>query len=160
MISRKQNGMNMVGQGGKITLFALPALIAALQIHMNLPQLAALPESVGFVRPVGYVLLLVGITLWGLARIQLMAGFAKGQLVTTGVYAIVRNPIYASLTWLVLPAISLITLTWVYFVVAAFLYVGVMIFIGKEEQQLTQVFGKAYEEYVARVDRMIPRKKP
>jgi protein-S-isoprenylcysteine O-methyltransferase Ste14 len=51
-------------------------------------------------------------------------------------------------------------LTWVYFVPAVFLYVGVMMFIGTEEQQLTKAFGKVYEDYVARVDRLVPLKKP
>jgi protein-S-isoprenylcysteine O-methyltransferase Ste14 len=51
-------------------------------------------------------------------------------------------------------------LTWVYFVASVFLYAGVMIFIGKEEQQLTRAFGKAYEDYLLRVDRLIPFKKP
>jgi protein-S-isoprenylcysteine O-methyltransferase Ste14 len=40
------------------------------------------------------------------------------------------------------------------------LYAGVMIFIGVEEKQLNQVFGKEYVDYTARVDRLIPFKKP
>jgi protein-S-isoprenylcysteine O-methyltransferase Ste14 len=43
---------------------------------------------------------------------------------------------------------------------ALFLYAGVMIFIGTEEQQLTQAFGNEYEAYLARVDRLIPFRKP
>jgi protein-S-isoprenylcysteine O-methyltransferase Ste14 len=35
-----------------------------------------------------------------------------------------------------------------------------MIFIGKEERQLTAAFGKEYEDYVTRVDRLVPLKKP
>jgi protein-S-isoprenylcysteine O-methyltransferase Ste14 len=35
-----------------------------------------------------------------------------------------------------------------------------MLFIGTEEKQLTQAFGKAYEDYLTRVDRLIPFKKP
>ncbi|MGE5550616.1 MAG: methyltransferase family protein, partial [Bacteroidota bacterium] len=60
----------------------------------------------------------------------------------------------------ILPAVALMTLTWVYFVASAFLYVGVMIFIGKEEKQLTKAFGKEYEDYMARIDRLVPCKKP
>jgi protein-S-isoprenylcysteine O-methyltransferase Ste14 len=52
------------------------------------------------------------------------------------------------------------TLTWVYLVASAFLYAGVMLFIGTEEEQLRQAFGREYEDYMARVDRMIPFKKP
>jgi protein-S-isoprenylcysteine O-methyltransferase Ste14 len=159
-ILKKQNGMNIVGQGGKIILFMLPALIAAILVHMSLPQIAALPASISFIRPVGYVLLLPGLILWGTAIVQLMVGFSKGKLVTNGAYGVVRNPIYSSVTFFVLPAVALMTLTWVYFVASVFLYVGVMIFIGTEEKQLTKAFGKEYEEYMARVDRLVAFKKP
>ena len=138
----------------------LSSLIAAIWVHTYFPQNAALPERISFIRPFGYLLLLPGIILWGTAVIQLMIGFSKGQLVTTGAYGVVRNPIYSSVTYFILPAVALITLTWVYLVVSVFLYVGVMIFIGTEEKQLSQAFGKEYEHYLARVDRLVPLKKP
>jgi protein-S-isoprenylcysteine O-methyltransferase Ste14 len=159
-VLRKQHGMSIVGQGGKIILFMLPSLIAALWVHADLPQIAALPESIGFIKPGGYVLLPLGLILWGTAVIQLLVGFSKGKLVTTGAYGVVRNPICSSVTFFVLPAVALMTLTWVYFVPAVFLYGGVMIFIGTEEKQLTQAFGKEYEDYLARVDRLVPFRKP
>ena len=159
-ILKKHNGMNIMGQGGKIILFMLPSLIAAILVDLYLHQVAALPQGIAFVRPVGYALLLLGLVLWGSAVVQLLSEFPKGRLITTGAYGLVRNPIYSSVTLFILPAVSLITLTWVYFVAAAFLYVGVIIFIGKEEKQLTKVFGKKYKEYLTRVDRMIPFKKP
>ena len=159
-ILRKQNGMSIVGQGGKIILFMLPSLIAAILVHAYLPRIAALPEGFSFIKPVGYLLLIPGLILWGAAVVQLMMGFSKGQLVTTGAYGVVRNPIYSSVTFFILPAVALITLTWVYLVGSIFLYVGVMIFIGTEEEQLTRAFGREYEDYLARVDRLIPFKKP
>jgi protein-S-isoprenylcysteine O-methyltransferase Ste14 len=159
-ILKKQNGMNIVGQGGKIILFTLPPLIAAIWVHTNEPQIAVLPESINFIKPVGYLLLFLGLILWGAAVIQLLLGFSKGKLVTAGAYGIVRNPIYSSATFFILPSIALITLTWIYCVVSVFLYIGVMIFIGKEEKQLTEIFGKEYEDYLARVDRLIPFKRP
>lgn len=159
-IFKQQNGMNIVGQGGKIILFMLPSLIAAICVHMYLPGVAALPEGIRFIRPLGYLLLLPGLVLWGSAVTQLLMGFSKGDLVTTGAYGVVRNPIYSSVTFFILPAVALITLTWVYLIVSVFLYVGVMIFIGTEEQQLTHAFGRQYEEYMATVDRLVPFKKP
>jgi len=158
-IFKKQNGMNIVGQGGKIILFMLPSLIAAILVHRYLPHVAALPESIGFIKPVGYLLLVPGLILWAAAVIQLLFGFSKGKLVTIGAYGLVRNPIYSSVTIFILPAVALMTLTWVYFIVSVFLYVGVMIFIGKEEKQLTKAFGKEYEDYMERVDRLIPFRK-
>lgn len=159
-IFRAQNGMNIVGQGGKIILFVLPSLIAAIWAHLYLPQIAALPGSIAFIQPVGYLLLIPGLILWGSAVIQLLMGFPKGQLVTTGAYGVVRNPIYSSATFFLLPAVALITGTWVYLVVSVFLYAGVMLFIGTEEKQLTDVFGIRYKDYMARVDRLVPFKSP
>ena len=159
-ILQKHHGMNIVGQGGKIILFMLPSLIAAIWVHSAYPQIAALPESIHLIWPLGYLLLVPGVVFWASAVFQLLTGFPKGKLVTTGAYGVVRNPIYSSVTFFILPGVALLTLTWVYFVPAVFLYVGVMIFIGREEQQLIQAFGKEYEDYLTRVDRMIPFKKP
>jgi protein-S-isoprenylcysteine O-methyltransferase Ste14 len=89
-----------------------------------------------------------------------LTSFSKGKLVTTGAYGVVRNPIYSSATFFILPSVALITLTWVYFVPSVFLYAGVMIFISEEEEQLRVAFGKEYEDYLARVDRLIPFKRP
>lgn len=159
-ILKKQHGMNIVGQGGKIILFTLPSLIAAISVHTYFPQIAAMPERLSFLRPIGYLLLVPGVILWATAVIQLLTGFPKGELVTSGAYGVVRNPIYSSVTFFVLPAVALITVTWVYFVVSVFLYTGVILFIGKEEEQLTQAFGKEYKDYLGRVDRLVPFKKP
>jgi len=159
-IFKEQHGMNIVGQGGKIILFMLPSLVAAILAHVFLPDIAALPEGLGVLRYLGYVLLIPGIVLWTSAVVQLLAGFPKGQLVTSGAYGVVRNPIYASVALFVLPGVALVTLTWVYLVASAFLYAGVMIFIGVEEQQLTLAFGQQYKDYLARVDRLIPFKRP
>jgi len=159
-VLRRQNGMDIIGQGGKIILFMLPSLIAAIWVQTSLPRVAALPESLDFIRPAGYGVLLLGLTLWGTALVQLLTGFSKGKLVTTGAYGVVRNPMYASATFFILPAVALLTMSWVYLVPAVFLYVGVLIFIGPEEKQLTKAFGRAYEDYLFRVDRLIPFKKP
>src|SRR5512133_483032 len=102
-ILKKQDGMNIVGQGGKIILFMLPSLIAAIWVHRYLPQIAALPTRFRFIQPFGYLLLFPGLILWGAGVIQLLAGFSKGKLITTGAYGIVRNPIYSSVTFFILP---------------------------------------------------------
>jgi protein-S-isoprenylcysteine O-methyltransferase Ste14 len=159
-IFKKQNDMSIVGQGGKIILFMMPSLIAAILVNIYFPQIASLPKSLSIITPVGYPLLLAGLILWAAAVVQLLTGFSKGKLVTTGAYGVVRNPIYSSVTFFILPAVTLLTLTWVYLVVSVFLYTGVMIFIRTEEKQLTKAFGKDYEDYLARVDRLVPFKRP
>jgi protein-S-isoprenylcysteine O-methyltransferase Ste14 len=159
-VLRNQNGMNIVGQGGKIILFMLPSLIAAIAAQLYFPKIAALPDGISVVKPLGFILLVPGLILWGTAVIQLLLGFSKGKLVTTGAYGVVRNPIYSSVLFFILPAVALLTITWVYLIPSVFLYMGVIIFIGVEEKQLTEVFGTEYTDYIARVDRLIPFKKP
>jgi protein-S-isoprenylcysteine O-methyltransferase Ste14 len=157
---RNAKGLNLVGQGGKIILFTLPALAAAVWIHRGFPGAARLPDGLRFIRPAGVLLLAAGITLWGAAIVQLLRGFVGGRLVTTGAYGIVRNPIYSSAVFFILPAVSLLTWSWTYFAVSAVLYAGVVIFIRAEERQLARAFGAGYEEYRRRVDRLIPWTKP
>ncbi|HWQ84402.1 MAG TPA: methyltransferase [Anaerolineales bacterium] len=159
-ILSRPNGLNIVGQGGKIILFTLPALAAAILAQLYIPRFAALPAWLGLLKPAGYLLLAPGLLLWGAAVIQLLTGFSRGSLVTTGAYGVVRNPIYASVIWFILPGVALLTLSWVYLVPAACLYLGVLIFIGVEERQLLQVFGSQYQVYLTRVDRLIPFKNP
>lgn len=159
-ILKKQHGMNIVGQGGRIILMTLPFLAAAILADTYLPGVAALPRGTGFLKPVGLVLLVPGLVLWGLAVVQLLRDFPKGKLVTAGAYGVVRNPIYSSVTFFVLPAVTLLTSTWVYLVPAVFLYLWVAVFIRREERQLTEAFGKQYQDYLARVDRLIPFRKP
>jgi hypothetical protein len=62
-IFKRQHGMNIIGQGGKIILFMLPSLMAAIFVHANFPRVAALPGSAGLIKPAGYVLLILGLIL-------------------------------------------------------------------------------------------------
>ena len=155
-IFNNEKGLNIVGQGGKIILFTLPFLLILILIHRFLPELASLPESIKYLKSVGYIFLIPGILLWATGIIQLLIEFPKSNLITNGAYSIVRNPIYSSFCFFILPAISFFTFTWAYIVVSIFMYIGVKIYIKKEEEQLKEIFGKDYEDYCLVVDRMIP----
>jgi protein-S-isoprenylcysteine O-methyltransferase Ste14 len=79
------------------------------------------------------------------------------RLVVGGLYRYVRNPMYLSVTLIVLGEASLarsraLVLYWVVFFVAANVFV-----IGYEEPWLRSRFGQSYHDYAARVGRWIPR---
>ncbi len=155
-ILTRHQGMNIIGQGGKIILFTLPSLTAAILMNLYYPTAAAMPESLHWIQPAGYIWLVPGVILWAIAVSQLLVGFPAGKLITTGAYGVVRNPIYASVILFILPATAILTLTWVYLVPAAFLYIGVTLFIGVEERQLLIAFGEAYQKYCKTHHRLIP----
>jgi protein-S-isoprenylcysteine O-methyltransferase Ste14 len=101
---------------------------------------------------IGMTLAVVGISLWGLARIQLGSSFSVGpqarRLVTTGLYSKFRNPIYlfGGIGYLGL----LIALgNWI--VLALFLAVNSLQIprIRTEEKVLEAAFGESYRRYRA-----------
>ena len=157
---KAENGMSIFGQGIRIILFTLPAIAAALVVHRWAPGLARLPLPRSLAIATGAVLVLAGLVMWGTAVVQLLVGFPRGRLVSTGAYGVCRNPIYGSVAFFVLPGLALATGTWVHLLVAAALCLGVVIFIRKEEQDLLRVFGDEYQRYTARVHRIIPFVKP
>ena len=79
------------------------------------------------------------------------------HLVVRGLYRYVRNPMYLSVTAIVLgevradplPALAIYWAVW-------FACVNVFV-IGYEEPTLRRQFGASYDEYVSRVGRWIPR---
>ena len=79
------------------------------------------------------------------------------ELVVRGLYRYVRNPMYLSVTAIVLGEVLLIQ-SWSLFLywVIWFLLVNLLV-IGYEEPGLRRKFGPPYEEYVRRVGRWIPR---
>ncbi len=78
------------------------------------------------------------------------------QLVTTGIYAHTRNPIYLGHTCTLLGwccATSTVS-CWAYLI---FYLVTLFVMLPMEERELSQRFGKEYEDYCRRVPRLIPK---
>ena len=149
-----------------IALFFLlyGSLSVGLTIVFGLPWLALLPVIPALA--VGVLLLAFGFGMyvWSLRSLSVRRAFGKelfktaaeSTLVTTGAYAHSRNPIYFSVTFLLLG----------WFCVSRFTPLGILtalalvhfMFVAKwEERELTERFGKTYLDYKARVPFLIPR---
>jgi protein-S-isoprenylcysteine O-methyltransferase Ste14 len=79
------------------------------------------------------------------------------ELVVRGLYRYVRNPMYLSVTTIVLGEAMLtrssaLTVYWALW----FVFVNVFV-IGYEEPTLREMFGRSYEDYARRVGRWIPK---
>ena len=109
---------------------------------------------------IGILCFAVGITLWLRAVIidRLDAHIIKNELVTTGVYAYVRNPVYSAFmfvcTGVLLIYGNLILL------LLPIIYWGFMTVLMKstEEKWLEDLYGQEYVQYRQRVNRCIPWK--
>lgn len=107
---------------------------------------------------VGILFVLLGIYFWVSAIFQskLDSNIRSNTLITTGVYAYVRNPIYSAF----LLACTGVLLIYgnVLLLVLPFFYWGFMTVLMKntEEKWLMELYGKEYQEYCKRVNRCIP----
>ena len=75
----------------------------------------------------------------------------RGELITTGPYALVKHPIYTSVSFLVLPAVGLLFNTWLGVLVGIVLYISSRIYAPEEEAGLAKTFGPAWDEYGRKV---------
>ena len=109
---------------------------------------------------IGIICFIIGITLWLKAVIidRLDAHIIKNELVTTGVYAYVRNPVYSAFMF-VCTGVLLIYGNLV-LLVLPIIYWGFMTVLMKltEEKWLEDLYGKEYVQYRQRVNRCIPWK--
>ncbi len=81
---------------------------------------------------------------------------AKHQLVTRGVYRLVRHPMYLSLL-LYSAGLALLLPNWVagpWYGVALALLVAFR--IGREERMMLETFGEEYKRYIRRTRRLVP----
>ena len=109
---------------------------------------------------IGILCFIIGITLWLKAVIidRLDAHIIKNELVTTGVYAYVRNPVYSTFMF-VCTGVLLIYGNLV-LLVLPIIYWGFMTVLMKltEEKWLEDLYGKEYVQYRQCVNRCIPWK--
>jgi protein-S-isoprenylcysteine O-methyltransferase Ste14 len=136
------------GRTMKANLITLVAFVVAtvwLVLHLHL--IAWTPVKIaGATLAAGAIAMLV------VARLQLGASFsvkAKARkLVTTGLYAKIRNPIYV-FGGLFLVGIAIVLENWILLLILAVLAPVQIARSKKEEQVLHDAFGEEYERYKA-----------
>jgi len=77
------------------------------------------------------------------------------ELITRGVYKLVRHPIYTGLL-LMFSGDALITGTWRGVIAVAILFISFLLKLRKEEKWLTEIFGDKYLEYMTQTKKLIP----
>ncbi|MDD5216467.1 MAG: DUF1232 domain-containing protein [Candidatus Omnitrophica bacterium] len=103
------------------------------------------------------VLLVIGTGMVLDAARLLIRGIREGKLVTAGIYAATRNPLYAAYIYFIAPGIVLLFRSWLLFSVPLVMYVFFRLFIRREELWLEQNFGGEYLEYKNNVGLLFPK---
>ena len=106
----------------------------------------------------GTLIIFLGLIIYILAiRIKITKAVKENKLITTGVYSVVRNPIYSA--WLFFCTGILLLTGNLYFALPLFLFFWLYLTIlmkHTEEKWLTKLYGDSYREYCKKVNRCLP----
>jgi protein-S-isoprenylcysteine O-methyltransferase Ste14 len=116
-----------------------------------------------WLRWVGFILGLAGLALlawteavlgrhWS-AQLQLRQ---EHHLVTSGPYARVRHPLYASMVVFGV-GFALLTANWIFAALAALIIIGLFARMPREEQMMLEQFGDEYRAYMHKTGRLFPK---
>jgi protein-S-isoprenylcysteine O-methyltransferase Ste14 len=101
-------------------------------------------------------LVVIGVVMWVLAAVSVMRAYNRDQLVTTGLFAVVRHPLYSAWIVLILPGLALLTGSWPFLLAPLVGYVAFKRLIHREDEYLRKRFGQSYVDYSLRVNEIIP----
>ena len=107
---------------------------------------------------IGIILIVFGIYLWYCANFKerVFDSVTENKLVTTGVYAMVRNPIYSAFLLLCTGAVFIANNLFLFIIpVICWIYMTIMLKCT-EEKWLLNLYGQEYIAYCKRVNRCIP----
>lgn len=144
-------------------VFGIP-LLAAISLQRAVPL--ALPRTILTPAIVagGALLIIVGAALVVLARREFARrgqptdpGLATSKLVTTGVFAVSRNPLYLGGVCVLLGLALAVNLPWVMILLLPSLVACHYVLIVPEERYLAATFGQEYRTYAAAVRRWLGR---
>jgi len=145
------------GVGPKIALPTLAyAALAGAATRMS-PRICLLFSGIsGAVLIAGALLILAGVALLIAAATAVTRAYRDGRLITSGVFALCRHPIYAAWIVLIVPGLMLLTRSWPLLLTPLLAYAVFKVLIHEEDDYLSRQFGTAYDDYRARVNELVP----
>ena len=135
------------------SLIVTLAAWAATSVWPGAFRLRSLPDIVG---TAGAVLVAAGLLLWMVGVGTVMRAYNRDRLATSGVFALVRNPVYGAWITLVFPGLALVLRSWPMLITPVVAYAIFKRHIHREDEYLEQRFGQAYLDYRRRVNEVVP----
>ena len=148
--------MSRWGVGPKTFLSSMLYTLAARAVTSAWPDVFRLRWLPDVVVTAGVVLTAAGLVMWIVGGVTVMRAYNRDQLVTSGVFALVRHPIYAAWITLIFPGLALLTRSWPMFITPWIAYAIFRRLIHREDEYLEQRFGQAYRDYRRRVNEVMP----
>ena len=149
--------ISLLGIGLKMVVASVCYFIMAAALTVLFPEVFLIEILDHFTLiKIGIVLLAMGIPMLIVAALTISVGFRNGKLLTTGIYALSRNPIYAAWILFIVPGLSLFFKSWLILGTTLATYLAFKIFIKEESTYLKETFGRDYLTYEANVNELLP----
>ncbi len=145
--NRRMDLKALVGSGDTIGLFTLPYLIVGLALNIAYPSIFHVGGPSNVLRAVSIVVLIAGVTIWAWSVVLILTKVPRGELITSGPYALVKHPLYTGVSLLVLPWIGFLINTWLGALIGIVLYIASRKFAPAEEAALSKTFGASWDRY-------------
>ncbi len=137
----------LMGSGRKIGAFSLPFFMIGITINYFYPQIFRIDGSSGPLFWISIFFLLLGVINWAWSVILILIKVPRKELIMTGPFAVVKHPLYVGFVFLIIPWAGFLLNSWLGIVLGLVLYIAIRIFAPKEEQILSKIFGKDWDEY-------------
>lgn len=137
----------LVGSGDRIAQLIVPPAAVGVALNLVFPALFQVGGPPLPLRVVSWVLLVAGVVVWGWSVVLILTRVPRGELITTGPYAVVRHPLYTGVSLLVLPWLGLVLNTWLGVAIGLAMYLVARRCARAEESALAVRFGPAWERY-------------
>jgi protein-S-isoprenylcysteine O-methyltransferase Ste14 len=105
---------------------------------------------------IGVCLILIGVPFFVVALLSVHRAYSADKLITTGIFSLCRNPVYASWIVFFVPGIMLIRANWLGVTIPVFMYIVVRLMIKREENYLVSIFGNEYLDYKKKIMCIMP----
>ena len=138
---------SLVGSGDRIALATLPFVVVGVVLNLMSPDACAVGGPASLLRTVSRLVLVVGVVNWAWTVALILRHVPRGELITTGPYAVVKHPLYTGVALLVLPWAGFLLDTWLGVLLGAVLYLSARRFAREEEAQLAATFGDRWDAY-------------
>lgn len=141
----------LMGSGRKIGAFSLPFFVIGITINYFYPQIFRIDGSSGPLFWISILFLLLGVINWAWSVILILIKVPRKELITTGPFSLVKHPLYVGFVFLIIPWAGFLLNSWLGIVLGLVLYIAIRIFAPKEEQILSKIFGKDWDDYTKKV---------
>ncbi|HEY5906059.1 MAG TPA: isoprenylcysteine carboxylmethyltransferase family protein [Actinomycetota bacterium] len=141
----------LVGSGDTIMLATLPFIVVGVIVNFVFPSFFEVGGPSATLRIVSIVVLIPGVTVWLWSAVLILRRVPRGELITTGPFALVKHPIYTSVALLVIPWAGFLLNTWLGALIGAVLYIASRRYAPEEEARLAETFGSAWDGYCTTV---------